>query len=245
MVLAKALDAFECRHTFVEKRAPFFRGALSREPQQRYPSHIAYARKTFPMPLKPSSPRRAIHHRCIDMHSFEREDGLYDVEARLVDTKPFAFERIGMPMPVPAGQALHDLWVRLTVDDQFEVREVSASSDTTPYSICREAEDTLQVLVGDRIARGWSARVKEKLRGAASCTHLAEMLIPLATVVLQGIRGLRSSDQRRSDDEATAKVDSCYAYGRQRKVVLKLWPQFYVPAADSVSTEPFGTSKRN
>lgn len=191
------------------------------------------------MPLQPTTARREIHRRAIDMRTFAREDGLYDVEAHLIDTKTFDFERIGMPLPVPAGQALHDLWVRLTVDEQYEVREATASSDTTPYAICREAENTLQVLVGDRIARGWSAKVKEKLRGAASCTHLAEVLIPLATVAFQGIRGLRSADDRRkSDGDAAAKIDSCYAYSREREVVLKLWPQLYVRPGEAREKTP-------
>ncbi|MBB3181111.1 DUF2889 domain-containing protein [Variovorax sp. Sphag1AA] len=141
------------------------------------------------MPLSDPVSRRGVHHRIIDMQAFAREDGLFDVEAHLVDTKPFEFLRLSSPDPVPAGHALHDLWIRMTVTGDYTVRAIEAASDVTPYAICKEAENTLSVLVGERLVRGWSSKVKERLRGAASCTHLMEMLIPLATTALQGIPG--------------------------------------------------------
>lgn len=158
------------------------------------------------------------------MRAYAREDGLYDAEAHLVDTKPFDFLRPSSPVPTPAGQALHDLWVRITVDEDFTVRAIEAASDVTPWGICKEAEATLSVLVGERLARGWSSRVKERLRGAASCTHLMEMLIPLATTALQGINALRTDLHH-----SPKKIDSCYAFGREREVVKLLWPQHWQP----------------
>ncbi|WP_338050899.1 MULTISPECIES: DUF2889 domain-containing protein [Ramlibacter] len=180
------------------------------------------------MPLSTPGARREIHHRVIDMRAYAREDGLYDVEARLVDTKPYAFKRPSSPEPLPAGQSLHDIWVRLVVDGEFVVRGIEAASDVTPWAICKQAESTLQVLVGEKLARGWSAKVKERLRGAASCTHLMEMLIPLATTALQGIRALQMERYLHAEgDEGPLKIDSCYAYGREREVVQRLWPQHY------------------
>jgi hypothetical protein len=182
------------------------------------------------MPLPSAVARREIHHRIIDMHAYAREDGLFDVEAHLVDTKPFDFVRLASPNPVPAGQALHDLRIRMTVTAEYAVVAIEAASDVTPFDICKEAERTLSVLVGERLVRGWSAKVKERLRGAASCTHLMEMLIPLATTALQGIRG---ANPKRLDNiagpDAEVKLDSCYAFGRGREVVQRIWPQYYRP----------------
>lgn len=162
------------------------------------------------------------------MRAYAREDGLFDVESHLVDTKPFDFVRLHAGGTTPAGTPLHDLWIRMTVDDAMVLRGIEAASDSTPFEICKEAEATLSVMVGERIERGWSSRVKERLRGAASCTHLMEMLIPLATTALQGIRGAdpdRASQVRSSTGEG--KIDSCYAYGRTRDVVRVVWPQRY------------------
>jgi len=122
------------------------------------------------MPLSEPRARREIHHRLIDMRAYAREDGRYDVEAHLVDLKPFDFVRVSAADPIPAGQALHDLWVRMTVDGDYVVREIEAASDVTPWALCKQAQDMLSVMVGERLARGWSAVVKERLRGSASCT---------------------------------------------------------------------------
>jgi hypothetical protein len=177
-----------------------------------------------------SAPRREIHHRQIDMRAFEREDGLYDVEAHLVDRKPFPFKRSSSPEPIPPGVPLHDLWVRLTVDEAYVVQSIHASSDVTPFALCSEAEATLAVLIGEKVARGWSTKVKERLRGAAGCTHLMEMLVTMGTTAHQGIRALHPEQVRSvSSDGVPLKIDSCYAYGRQRAVVKMLWPEHYQP----------------
>ncbi len=156
----------------------------------------------IPMPMSNPETRREIHHRTIDVKAFARDDGLYDVEAHLVDRKPFAFWRLQHAEAIPAGQPLHDFWVRLTVDDRYVVRAIEAASCTTPFELCKEAESTLSVLVGERFAAGWSSKVKSALRGAASCTHLMEMLITMATPALQGIRGL-AGETRRNDSPDT------------------------------------------
>ena len=163
------------------------------------------------------------------MKAFARDDGLFDVEARLIDRKPFPFLRASSPVATPAGEPLHDLWIRVAVDSEFVVREIEASSDATPWPLCREAEGTLNVLIGERIARGWSARVKERLRGAAGCTHLMEMLVTLGTAALQGIRGADANREL----AAQWKLDTCYAYGRERSVVKMLWPDHYRPPSGS------------
>jgi hypothetical protein len=183
------------------------------------------------MPLIEPSRRHEVHHRNIDMRAFARDDGLYDVEAHLVDRKPFPFKRTHAPDPIPPGQPLHDLWVRLTVDVSYVVQGIQASSDVTPFPLCREAEATLSVLVGEKVARGWSTKVKERLRGAAGCTHLMEMLITMGTTAHQGIRGLHLEQARAVNAEGVPlKLDSCYAYGRQRGVVKMLWPEHYQAA---------------
>ena len=188
------------------------------------------------MPLSPAAARHEIHHRVIDMKAYARDDGMYDVEAHLVDRKPFDAVIFGLSRPVPAGQPRHDLWVRLTVDDRFFVRDIEAVSDATPYAVCKEATSTLSKMVGVQIAAGWSAKVKERLRGSASCTHLMEMLIPLATTAIQGIGGLNPEKKRAAlrPDGLPYKLESCYAYGRSSDVVKMLWPQHFLakPTAD-------------
>jgi hypothetical protein len=183
------------------------------------------------MPLTLIDDRREVHHRVIDMKTYVRSKGLFDAEAHLVDRKPFDFTRAGATDTVLAGEPFHDLWIRVTVDSDFVVRGIEAASDVTPWAVCKEAGAALQVLVGEALVRGWTGRVKEKLRGAASCTHLAEMLIPLATTALQGIYGLRPVEDRNAN--IGVLVDSCYAFDRSRDVVKRLAPLHYQPAVEA------------
>jgi hypothetical protein len=76
-----------------------------------------------------------------------------------------------------------------------------------------------------RIGAGWNKRVRELLGGAASCTHIVEMLGPMATTIYQGIAPQRLARMTQpGNDEHKSKIDSCYAYGSQREVVARLWP---------------------
>lgn len=179
------------------------------------------------MPLSQPANRREIHSRKIDVRAFARDDGLFDIEAALIDQRPFAFWRVAQREPIAPGQPLHDISIRVTVDGAFVVRAIEASSDITPFDICREAESTLAPLVGERIASGWSSKVKTSLRGPQSCTHLMELLITMATPALQGIRGLVR--ERKIDDSKLppGKLDSCYAYSSERAVVRMYWPEHY------------------
>lgn len=162
------------------------------------------------------------------MKVYVRDDGLYDVEAQLVDTKPFELKRAINPLSLAAGDPLHDLWIRLTVDSQYVIRHIEASSDATPYDVCKQAGHSLGMMVGERIGAGWSKRVKARLMGATGCTHLTELLIPMATATIQGIKGLEVARHGRSDLIDTPKqLNSCYAYSSDRDVIKTLWPGLY------------------
>ena len=190
------------------------------------------------MPLPASSGRKEVHHRSIDLRVFQRDDGLFDVEARLVDTKPFPFQRL-ISGVAPPGQALHDLWLRIEVDDTCVVHDIVASPDATPFTICPEAAAGLQSLVGERIGRGWNRAIREKLRRTDNCTHLVELLQPLATVALMGVRAVVPHRGLPSpDDEHPAQLDTCYGFAADREVVRILWPRHHRPPVDDRKDEP-------
>ena len=63
------------------------------------------------MPLsQPTVARKPMHNRSIQVHSFEREDGLWDIEAELIDTKSYDFKRNDGEIR-PAGFAFHHMHV--------------------------------------------------------------------------------------------------------------------------------------
>lgn len=177
--------------------------------------------------------RQELHHRQLDLRFFRRSDGLYEVEGSLVDTKSQPFRRQLASRDTPPGEPLHDMTLILVLDETLEVKDVSARMRATPFTVCSGASQTLAPLKGLRIGPGWNQKVRELLRGAASCSHLMELLGPMATTTLQGLapqRLARLNEPGRMQ-ERQAKVDSCYAYAAHREVVGVLWPDLHQPAS--------------
>ena len=169
--------------------------------------------------------RTEIHQRQIDVRFFRRSDGLYEVEGRLIDRKTHAFRRLLQECDIPAGAPLHDITVRLVVDANSLVHDASASFSASPFTLCRQAAQTLEPLKGLKIGAGWNKRVRELLGGAASCTHIVELLGPMATTVHQGFAPERLARMTEpGNEDFKSKLDSCYSYGRDREVVAQLWP---------------------
>lgn len=172
--------------------------------------------------------RRELHFRRIDMRGFERSDGLFEVEGRVTDSKTHEFVHPEPGRKVPAGEHIHDMGVRLVFDEDMVVHEVQTFTDSAPYAACPEGGRALQSIKGLRMAGGWSREVRTRLRGARSCTHLMEILIPLATTAYQSLGFLRVARPAKLDEERRPlQIDSCYAYAEGGAVVLHRWPQFY------------------
>jgi len=172
--------------------------------------------------------RSEIHHRQLDIRFFRRSDGLFEVEGRLLDRKSHPFRRLLQDFDTPPGTPLHDIVVRLVVDDSLLVHDASATLAASPFLLCRGAADTLAPLKGLRIGAGWNKRVRELLGGATSCTHIVELLGPMATTAYQGLAPQRLARMTQPGNDAhKSKIDSCYSYARDREVVARLWPNLH------------------
>jgi hypothetical protein len=185
------------------------------------------------VPLPPSAPRDALHLRRIEINGYRRHDGLYEVEARIVDTRSTQLTLKHSARGLPAGEPLHDMWLRLVFDEDLVLHDVIAVTDAAPHAICPEAAAAVASLKGERIGAGFNRRVRERLGGATGCTHIVELLGPAATTAFQTLAPLRAA--RPDVRDATGrpvKIDSCYAYGRSREVVRIHWPAFHEPATD-------------
>jgi len=183
------------------------------------------------VPLPPSVPRDALHLRRIEIHGYRRHDGLYEVEARITDTKSTTLTLKHSGRALPAGEPLHDMSLRLVFDEDLLLHDVIAVTDAAPHAICPEAAAAVASLKGERIGPGFNRRVRERLGGALGCTHIAELLGPAATTAFQTLSPVRIAGPDALDATGRpAKIDSCYAYGRSREVVRLQWPAFHEPA---------------
>jgi hypothetical protein len=164
------------------------------------------------------------------MRGFRRSDGLFEVEGRVVDRKPHDFEPI-LGQPVPGGAPVHDMGVRLVFDDHMVIQDVQTFTDASPYEACPAGGLALQELKGLRMTSGWGREVRSRLAGARSCTHLMELLVPLATVAFQSLSALRRGRPDRLDATGQpTKIDSCYTYAAEGELVRRRWPAFHRPA---------------
>jgi hypothetical protein len=133
-----------------------------------------------------SDTRRRIHTRAVECVSYLRPDGLWDIEGRLSDSKTHAVP-LAEGSVVAAGEPYHGMWVRLTIDDDFVIRDVAVQMPNVPTSECRGAAPAYAKLIGERVAPGFSHKIKTLFGGAGGCTHLSELLLPIATTAFQTI----------------------------------------------------------
>jgi hypothetical protein len=188
------------------------------------------------MPLSAPAPREHLHTRQIECQGFQRADGLWDIEAHMTDRKSYSFPSDERG-EVKAGTPIHDMWVRATLDDGFHIVAIEAVTDSSPYNICPTITPNFQRLVGLRIGPGFNARVRERLGGTEGCTHLVELMGPLATTAFQTIFAAKQRQRRESGkaSESTegklqkrpALLGTCHAFAPDSPVTKRHWPEFY------------------
>lgn len=182
------------------------------------------------MPLPEPKPSRTLRHtRRIELNGYKRDDGLWDIEAHLVDTKAYDF-RNHFRGGIPPGEPIHDMWMRLTVDDSLTIQAVEACTDYAPFPDCPQAAPNYQALVGMRISPGWTDVVRRKMGLAGACTHLYELLRPLATVAIQTIMPLRKRE--RDPGKRPPLLDTCHGWRADGTAVRELYPTWHRPAKD-------------
>lgn len=189
------------------------------------------------MPLSDPAPRKHIHTRTLDMRGYEREDGMWDIEGHLRDTKTYGFDNRWRGR-VEADDPVHEMYLRLTIDPDMTVREVEAVTDAHPFPNCPEVTPNFKLLEGTRIGLGWNRKVRELLGGVKGCTHHVEMLSQLATVTFQTLAGKRRRDEDTKDGAQDGQdgeeplrrprlLNTCYAFAADGVVVEEEYPAFY------------------
>jgi Protein of unknown function (DUF2889) len=188
------------------------------------------------MSLSPASPRQRIHARQVHCHGYRRDDGLWDIEGHLVDTKTYGFDS-DYRGRVEAGDPVHEMWVRLSVDDDLIVRDVEAVTDKSPFPVCPAIAPNFKRLIGLSIRPGFLSKVRERLGGIEGCTHLVELMGPIATTAYQTIYPYRHRLARERADappqppqERPRLIGTCHAFRSDGEIVRKLWPDYYTGA---------------
>lgn len=177
------------------------------------------------MPLSDPAARKLLHLRDIELRGFKREDGLFDIEARLTDTKTYGFQNDHRGR-IAAGEPLHGMAIRMTVDIDLTIVACEAVTEHGPYGVCPQAALNFSRLAGVKIGRGLHNAIRERVGGVEGCTHLREMLAQMATVAFQTL--VRERRARDADGPARppALLNTCLAYDERGPEVARRWPDF-------------------
>ena len=208
------------------------------------------------MPLPPPAERELMHTREITLQGFRRTDGQMDVEAHLVDTKGFVFSNPDRGH-IAVGTPLHEMWVRMTINDHLEITACEAVTDHGPYVTCGGGAASFASLVGLTIKPGFLKAANARVGGVLGCTHLREMLQQIGTVALQTIWPMRSrrevaeleaakargevpAGRRPRTDGSPSMINSCFAYASDGEAERTRWPERYTgpnPVGDQAATQ--------
>jgi hypothetical protein len=142
------------------------------------------------MPLSPPVGRQHLHTRRVTCQGFFREDGLWDIEGYITDEKSYehSSEWRGRMKP---GDLIHEMSIRLTLDTRYTIVDVEAATDQSPYPICGNVTPDFKKLIGLRIGSGFHREVRARLGGVHGCTHIVELLGPVATTAYQTMSSCR------------------------------------------------------
>lgn len=189
------------------------------------------------MPLSPPAARKPIHTRQITCSGYQREDGLWDVDGHFLDIKSHDYRTADDDI-VPAGEPIHQMYMRWTVDDALTIVAIEAVTENAPSTSCQEAPPSYQALQGLRIGPGFNRRIKELFAGVLGCTHLTDLIGTMANTLMQTLsqRYNRAEQQRIAEltGRKPALVDSCRTFRSDGPVVMRLWPKSYTGAAADV-----------
>ena len=186
------------------------------------------------MPLPQAVRREHIHTRQINFTGYEREDGCFDIEAHLVDTKTYAFSN-NWRGTIEPGEALHEMLLRVTINDKFQIQDIEAATESSPFSICPDITPAYKALIGVTMGPGWRRVIRDKVGGMQGCTHLTELLYPMATVAIQTIKPLQNHRRKLADSDSKAHVgrpfvlNTCHAWAETSPVVKENAPDYYIP----------------
>ena len=189
------------------------------------------------MALPTAAPGRKLkHRRQIDVQIFSRGTGLWEVDARVSDVRTAAVELASGARA--AGEPIHDMLLRLVVDEKFNIVEAGAETLAVPYpGECDAHGDAYSRLAGLNLMKGFRHAVGERLGGVRGCTHISELAQLLPTAVVQAFAGEVFDTRGDAADSARPfQIDRCQALRSDGEVVRTYYPRWYRPAASAAST---------
>jgi len=184
----------------------------------------------------PETSRKHLHTRSIRVQAYERDDGLVDLDAELIDFKGYDFERTG-GLTVKAGDYVHHMLLRITVDDAYTIVDAHADYAASPYLTCATITPEYRDLIGMSLVKNFRGQVKARFGRTAGCTHMTELSLVLPTAAIQANAGRRRKQQAEDPTQRPFQLDGCHALSTKGPEVLRFYPQWYTGGRDETQDE--------
>ena len=181
------------------------------------------------MPLSSPVPRALRHTRAICIDAYARDDGLWDLDARITDVK-VADVTLASGLR-PGGTFLHNLSLRITINRELTIVDAEAASDAVPYpGYCDSIAPAYQALIGLNLMKGFRLGIKERLSGVLGCTHLSELANILPTAAIQAYANdvIKTRDGDGDDQlpDRPFQIERCHALRADGPAVAKYYPRW-------------------
>ena len=167
--------------------------------------------------------RKPVHHRKMEINTFDLGDHRVLVEGQLQDTRN---------SPASTGDSktepylVHHLMARVWVQGpDLTISAVEAEMKSIPREGCPEALPAVQKLVGLKIVTGFTQKVKDLIGNVKGCSHLTNLFLTLGPVAVQGYWAAygRRPEARSLDNPAISRViDSCHVWRKDGPYVQSL-----------------------
>lgn len=186
----------------------------------------------------PAPDRQLRHRRQIDVQVFSRGNGLWEVDARLSDVKTRDIRLGGAKRT--AGSPIHEMLLRLVVDEKFNILEAGSESLWMPYpGHCDDHGDAYAGLAGLNLLKNFRHSVNERLGGVRGCTHLTELCRVLPTAVVQAFANeVIDPASQGPDGGPPFQIDQCHALRAEGSVVKLHYPRWHRRSTTAVTPEP-------
>lgn len=187
------------------------------------------------MALPPAAPLRQLRHRrTLDVQAFDRGDHTWEIDARIVDTKT-RDAQLALDTR-PAGVPIHEMLLRLVVDEQLNILAAGSEMIHMPYTgLCNqhpdEAPDPYERLAGLNLRQGFREAVWQRFGGVKGCTHLTELAQLLPSAVIQAFAGdVFNVSENGSGNVRPFQLDRCHGLRLDGEAVRIYYPRWHHPA---------------
>ena len=178
------------------------------------------------MPLPEPVAREKIHQRDVICVGYRREDGLWDLDGHLTDVKTYPFKN-RLRGEIAVGEPIHEMWMRITIDDQFVIRDIIVRSDKFPLADCPDIVENYQALIGLRMGPGFNQQAKKHVGRIKGCSHLSKLIRNLCVVALQTVGPLVYKDFGEQSETIPPHLDRCHALRIDGDEVREHYPRWY------------------